>query len=185
MVARNPEESHKPCGCGCKRLAPTGPQGQPAHHSRKGKRYKEIDRGYKTPCYVWLLARTWNGYGLERSSAGPMTYAHRLAYERAKGPIPEGMQIDHLYQVRECVNPEHLEAVTQVENLRRGRGTKLTVEDARAIKSSSEPAKELALRFGISISHVSDIRSGRAWADVEVNPRTWTLCMQAVAQTPA
>lgn len=54
-----------------------------------------------------------------------MEYAHRLAYERAFGPIPTGMQIDHLCRVRECVNPDHLEVVSHTENVRRGIGVRL------------------------------------------------------------
>lgn len=82
------------------------------------------DLGFSTPCHIWLLAKTWNGYGLERSGEGPMRYAHRLAYERAHGPIPGPLKIDHLCRVHECVNPEHLEAVTQAENVRRGNASK-------------------------------------------------------------
>lgn len=47
-------------------------------------------------------------------------YAHRGAYEAAKGLIPEGLVIDHLCRVRWCCNPEHLEAVTNKENILRG-----------------------------------------------------------------
>ena len=50
---------------------------------------------------------------------GSMVYAHRLAYTEAKGPIPKGYTVDHLCRVRNCVNPEHLEAVTFLENVRR------------------------------------------------------------------
>jgi len=46
-------------------------------------------------------------------------YAHRLAYINAKGAIPQGYTIDHLCRVRNCINPEHLEAVTFTENIRR------------------------------------------------------------------
>ena len=59
------------------------------------------------------------GYGLF-SIRDKRQSAHSLAYQRWVGPIPDGMQIDHLCNVRMCVNPAHLEAVTQRENLRRG-----------------------------------------------------------------
>jgi len=47
-------------------------------------------------------------------------YAHRWYYEIAYGPIPEGSQVDHLCRNRSCVNPLHLEAVSQQENIARG-----------------------------------------------------------------
>jgi hypothetical protein len=48
-----------------------------------------------------------------------MIYVHRAVYERYVGPIPPGLEIDHLCRVRNCVNPAHLEAVTRGENVRR------------------------------------------------------------------
>ena len=47
-------------------------------------------------------------------------WAHRVSYELFRGPIPDGLQIDHLCRIRHCVNPDHLEAVTQRENILRG-----------------------------------------------------------------
>lgn len=70
-------------------------------------------------CWLWSASRTTAGYGNFRMG-GKVVYGHRVAYEAAYGPIPDGLQIDHLCRVRHCVNPLHLEAVTQAENLRRG-----------------------------------------------------------------
>jgi hypothetical protein len=66
-------------------------------------------------CWLWLGTIAPNGYG----KFGGLC-AHRIAYEIHVGPIPAGLQIDHLCRVRHCVNPSHLEAVTQQENIRRG-----------------------------------------------------------------
>lgn len=85
--------------------------------------YIEQDRGYGTPCWIWQRCVTVNGYGtFRRGNNGPQKLAHRDYYEKVKGPIPEGLVIDHLCRVQVCVNPEHLEAVTLKENILRGEG---------------------------------------------------------------
>ncbi len=70
-------------------------------------------------CWLWLGAKVHNGYGqLKRS--GKMVRAHRYAYELLIGPIPDGLQLDHLCRIPNCVNPDHLETVTSRENTMRG-----------------------------------------------------------------
>lgn len=73
-------------------------------------------------CWLWTGAaaggRGGDPYGVFWVP-DTMTYAHRTAYEQFVGPIPEGLQIDHLCSVRLCVKPTHLEPVTAEENTRR------------------------------------------------------------------
>lgn len=79
-------------------------------------------------CWLWTGTSTRKGYGTIRID-GRATMAHRFSYEFHKGPIPDGLQIDHLCRVTCCVNPDHLEAVTGRENILRGNG--LSAQNAR------------------------------------------------------
>lgn len=64
-----------------------------------------------------------NGHGYYKVSVGgEYLYVHRIAYESATGPIPDGLVIDHLCRNRWCCEPAHLEAVTHRENILRGTG---------------------------------------------------------------
>lgn len=68
-----------------------------------------------TGCWLWLARRSPDGYG-RMSTGGHEVNAHRLSYELFRGPIPDDLVIDHLCRVRHCVNPDHLEPVTNLEN---------------------------------------------------------------------
>lgn len=70
-------------------------------------------------CWNWTASCQAGGYG-KFLYDGRVQPAHRAAYLMLVGPIPPGYQIDHLCRNRKCVNPAHLEAVTQRENWRRG-----------------------------------------------------------------
>ena len=74
-------------------------------------------------CWLYTGHIKQNGYGAMRKTQS-MKYllVHRVSYELFKGPIPEGLALDHLCRVRHCVNPDHLEAVTLAENVLRGSG---------------------------------------------------------------
>jgi len=86
---------------------------------RFAAKYVERDMGYRSPCWVWTAAKTANGYARMRVD-GAAQLAHRVSYEHHVGPIPDGLDIDHLCRVRHCVNPAHMEPVTRGENIARG-----------------------------------------------------------------
>ena len=73
-------------------------------------------------CWEWKGAINTGGYGTFYASSQRASYpAHRMAIELLVGPIPDGLVVDHLCRNTSCVNPDHLEAVTHQENIRRGR----------------------------------------------------------------
>lgn len=103
---------------------------------RLSQRLKQLDNG----CMVWTGYIYPNGYatiGLGRKGTGN-EYIHRVAYELAKGKIPEGLVIDHLCRNRACANPDHLEAVTTKVNLSRGiRATKTECDNGHILSGDN------------------------------------------------
>ncbi len=74
-------------------------------------------------CWLWTSTKVAKGYGrfaLREQGRRRAVYAHRYAYETLIGPIPAGLQSDHLCRVRACVNPSHIEPVTGSINCLRG-----------------------------------------------------------------
>jgi hypothetical protein len=85
-------------------------------------------------CWTWGGCNNGTGYGIfgcRRGGKWKMVYAHRWAFEKMRGPIPEGLELDHLCRNRSCVNPDHLEPVTARTNTLRGE----TITAANAAKT--------------------------------------------------
>src|SRR5659263_254865 len=103
------------CGCGC--AVSTGATWLRGHNTSPlgiGHEY-EIDED--TGCWVWQKSTNGRGYGRARFAGQPkIAYAHRVYYERAHGPIPDGMTIDHLCHNRRCVNAAHMRLLTRSEH---------------------------------------------------------------------
>jgi len=90
------------------------------------KKQPLIDNLLSHKCIVnscWEHKNNSNGDGyVAIEHLGQRKLVHRVAYEHFIGPIPEGLEIDHLCRNRRCFNPQHLEAVTKKENVMRGIG---------------------------------------------------------------
>lgn len=86
--------------------------------------WDRIEKVTESGCWIWMgeIGKRKNeGYG-KFSLHQVRHVAHRLVYELVKGPIPDGLYPDHLCRVRCCVNPDHIELVTNRENILRGVG---------------------------------------------------------------
>ena len=88
-----------------------------------GDRLRKFEDKYipepNSGCWLWIAGELGTGYGAFTID-GRRFCAHRVSYEHHVANIPEGLVLDHLCRVRCCVNPQHLEPVTQQENVRRG-----------------------------------------------------------------
>lgn len=115
-------------------------------------------------CWLWQRSVDRGGYGAMGKST-----AHRYVYQLHRGPITSGLHIDHLCRVRHCVNPDHMELVTNAENCRRGSNATLTTEQAREARdrmatglSVSAAAREYAVTYTI----MYNLARGHTWQGV-------------------
>lgn len=134
---REKHYAYGPCKTHHRRLQKHGSYDKPAVKKTPAidRFWKKVNRHGPTPefrpelgrCWIWEAARSGGGdrYGFFYNGKKNV-FAHRFSWEHFKGPIPEGLTIDHLCRVPLCVNPDHLEPVTQAENTLRA--TRLIVE---------------------------------------------------------
>lgn len=124
------------CGCGEKTTVPAETnrrigriKGQPmrflvGHRSRLPKRegpdWAYEDRGHETPCRIWQHGLSAGGYGRISIGNNQQQYTHIVEWEAVNGPVPDGLELDHLCRQRACGEVAHLEAVTHAENVLRG-----------------------------------------------------------------
>lgn len=143
-------------------------------------------------CWNWTGCKNRTGYGgfLVRSNEhrqGRRELAHRVSYELFKGPIPKGKFVCHLCDNTSCVNPDHVWAGTNVDNMgdmkRKGRSnkgesrwnSKLTNYDVKLIRklyrrrSFEFGCPALAKRFGVSHENIRRALYGVTWKHVYVN----------------
>lgn len=137
-------------------------------------RIKKMESG----CWEWQQSK-YNGYGrLVRD--GRSWPAHAYSYTAFVGPIPDGMQINHKCHNRVCVNPEHIYAGTQKQNVKdmndagrrnqargsRDGNSKITEEIAKEIFNHEGIARLAAEKFGVSISLVYAIKKKQIWQHI-------------------
>ena len=127
--------------------------------------WRAEDRGYASPCHIWNGYIGPDGYG--RLYVGRLKIlAHRLIYTQTVRELPLGhaIELHHLCEQKDCVNPEHLEECSPSQH-QRYHHAKLTSQTAREIREATDSQRAIASRYGISQMMVWRIKHGLAWAD--------------------
>ena len=145
------------------------------------KRFRSYVEKTDCSCWVWIGCLC-KGYGVFYTH-GKKHYAHRWLWEFKNGPIPDGIELDHLCQNKSCVKPSHLEAVTHAENMKRAakQGKWNGERNSQAKRTESEvltikmlyqyfmlPGTMIAKAMKIPIRSVYSIISGEAWRHLEL-----------------
>lgn len=122
------------------------------------KRIQDKIEVQENECWYWIAYTDPDGYGRVRWNNKAGYFAHRAVYEILVGHISEGLQVDHLCRVRHCVNPKHMEPVTNKENINRGS------------KNSTLKGQFQRNKTHCSRGHPYDV------ANTYVTPKGWRMC---------
>lgn len=168
----------KLCECGCGGVTLPMPytnktrgmtKGEPARfvcgHNRRKKEEEMYLVDAATGCWMWLLGTSDGRYGM--IGCRP---AHCVLYEKYRGKIPEGLELDHLCRVTLCVNPDHMEPVTSAINIQRSSLAKLTAEQVVVIRDRYREglsAVSLADEYGVTTSNIYMITTRRSWKNIK------------------
>lgn len=132
-------------------------------------------------CWLWTGCLCGNGYGAIRADRERYNLrTHRVSYEIAYGPIPDGLHVLHKCDNPRCVNPDHLFLGTHQENMadkrRKGRDAankgvangraKITDEHVRLIRAASGRQVDIGKQYGVSQTTVWKIKSRQSWGHV-------------------
>jgi len=138
------------------------------------ERLTALSERQENGCLLWRGSVDSYGYG-HIKFGGKLRLVHRAAFAEAKGPIPSGAHICHSCDNRACIEPSHLWAGTNQENVsdkvRKGRHlcgelsarSKLTANDVREILRASGVHKEIGARYGISGRYVGSLKRQENW----------------------
>lgn len=134
-------------------------------------RYKVEDCGYETPCWVWQLKTSADGYAMVSAGMGRPVPAHHFYYEQRFGPLPPGTNMHHKCENPPCVNPDHLQPLSRGEHtsyhVRNSARSKLTAAKANEIRrlyaAGGVSQDKLARRYGVSQAVVSAVVLRKIW----------------------
>lgn len=115
------------------------------------------------PCRIWPGYVNQNGYG-RRWVDGKLRLVHVVAWEAEHGPVPEGLELDHLCERRRCYETRHLEPVTHAENLRRGRHPTVVAQRQGTCVRGHPASESYRRKSGARAGQVAYCRACRAEA---------------------
>lgn len=111
-------------------------------------------------CWLWVAGKDDKGYG-QFSIGFKKIKPHRLSYEMANGPIPEGLLIDHRCHVKACIRPSHLRPVTQKQNQEN-----VADKPPRALSGARGVRKKPGNKWGVYVTHNQETHYGGTFTDV-------------------